>query len=783
MNKLIQRIIRKIIATFVFSFLTLSPIGLQAMAEVSGGSDTFVISNIQVEGLHRISLGTVLNYVPVKVGDTMTEPKEAETLRDLYETGFFQNVALERDGNVLIIDVVERATIGKITVTGNSDITTEQLNSVLTQIGLVKGQVFQRSALEQFQKQLTQEYNNRGKYNAEIDTKVTKLSQNRVAVKITISEGRSSRIKEINIIGNHAFSDEELMKQFSFSTIGFMTYFTKKDQYSREEMNASMEALRSYYMDRGYVRFRIDSTQVLLSPDKKYVYIDIKITEGEKYDFSGYALTGKLILPEEDLEKLVKFKKGDTFSRKKVTQTVSAMTYAYGNIGYGFPKIDPALKINDEDKTVFVNFLIHPGRHVYVRRINFSGNTKTADYVLRHVIKQDEGGLLTSENIKESERQLRILGYLKNVNVQTVKVPESNNQVDMNVKVEEAPSAEATASIGYGSNGPELNAGVDQHNWMGTGRDVGAHFSTSYYSTNYAVNYYNPYYTDSGIGRGIAAYYSHIDPENLDLANYTSDKMGANVTYNIPLSNRSSLQAGYGYQNVSINSVGNPAVTQIQNFVDDNGSTFNEIRFTSGWTKSSFDQMPFPTSGYKNQLSLMAAVPATSSSLTYYKTGYSFRGFQPLFKGFILTENANVAYGDSFNSTGMPFYENYFAGGIIPNGQVRGYENYSLGPQDSNGNAYGGNLLTAGSIGLILPYPISQPSFRTTAFIDAGNVYGYGLPTDQQGTDSGPLRYSAGLAVDWRSPMGPLTFSLATPLNEQPGDVSNPFQFSVSSML
>lgn len=757
--------------------ILLSPASLMAAP-----GDSFVISDIQVEGLHRISLGTVLNYVPVKVGDTMDSARAAETLRDLYETGFFQNVALERSGNALIIDVVERATIGKITVSGNSDITGEQLNAVLAQLDLVKGHVYQRSSLEQFRNQLKQEYNNRGKYNAEITTNVTKLSENRVGIDIKISEGRSSRIKEINIIGNHAFSDKTLLKQFSFSTMGLFTYFTSKDQYSKEEMNASMEALRSYYMDRGYVRFRIDSTQVLLSPDKKYVYIDIKITEGAKYKFSGYTLSGKLILPEDELKKLVLFKKGDTFSRQKITNTVSAMTNAYGNAGYGFPKINPAPDINDEDKTVFVDFVIHPGRHVYVRRINFSGNTKTGDYVLRHAIKQNEGGVLTFDNIKESERQLRMLGYLKNVSVKTVKVPNSNNQVDLDIHAEEAPSAEATVSVGWGSEGPELNAGIDQHNFMGTGREVGVHFATNYYSTNYAVNYYNPFYSDSGVGRGMKAYYSHVDPTNLDIATYTADKLGGEINYNIPLSSNSAMQAGYGYQNVNISAIGDDA-SQIQDFVDQNGSTFNEIRLTTGWTKNTFNQKHLPTMGYKNQVNLMVALPATSNSLTYYKTGYNFRGYQPLFKGFILTGYGMVGYGDTFDNQGLPFYENYYAGGIAQPGQVRGYENYSLGPKDSNANTLGGNLLTVGSLGLILPEPLSQPSFRTTAFMDAGNLYGYNLPEAQQGTDSGPMRYSAGVSVDWSSPMGPLAFSFATPLNEQPGDVSNPFQFTVSSVL
>jgi len=767
---------RKIILSVLFSAAML-------FSAVLSAADDFVMSDIKVSGLHRISLGTVLNYVPVKKGDTMDQAKAARVIRELYATGFFQNVALERDGNVLIIDVVERATIGSISFSGNSEISKEQIQMVLNQIGLVKGQVFQRSSLEQFVNQLKQEYNNRGKYNAVIYPQVTRLSQNRVGIKITISEGRSARIKEINIIGNKAFSDKTLLKQFTIKTMGFFTYFTRQDQYSKEELNASLEALRSYYMNRGYARFRIDSTQVLLSPDKKYVYIDVKVTEGNKYTFSGHRLEGKLVLPEDELEELVAFKKGDVFSRRKVTATINTIGDAYGNIGYGFPDIKANPDINDKEKTVFITFVVHPGRHVYVRRINFKGNTKTGDYVLRRAMRQDEGSILTLKNIKESERQLRMLGYLKNVDVKTVKVPETNNQVDMNVSVEEAPSAEATVSIGYGTNGPELNAGIDQRNFMGTGKTLGFHFNTSYYGSNYTANYYNPYYTDSGIGRGITGYFSHIDPDKLDIATYTSDKMGGAVTYNFPVTNHNSFQLGYGYQYLTINSYGDPAVTQIQDFVDNNGTDFNEIRLTGGWAYNTYDQKIFPTRGVHHELTGLVALPATSSSLSYYKTGYSFHGYQPLYRGFIVTARGNVSYGNTFDDQGLPFFENYFAGGIAKPGEVRGYENYSLGPKDSNNNALGGNFMVVGSLGLILPEPLSRPNERTSLFMDAGNVYGYNLPEAQKGTDSGPIRYSTGVAVDWQSPFGPLSFSLATPLNIQPNDDTSYFQFTVISTL
>lgn len=752
---------------------------LTLSAHTRAAADSFIVRDIKVTGVQRVSTGTVLNYIPVQVGEEVGSSSTGQIIKTLYDTGFFQSVSLERQGNTLIVNVVERATIGSISVVGNKEIPSDKMKDFLKEMGLVKGRIFQKSSLERLEKELKQAYISRGKYNSRIDTKITQLTDNRVGITITVSEGRVSRIKEINIIGNHDFTNSELKPELALSSSNLFTYFSKKDQYSKAGMDASLEALRSYYLDRGYLKFNIVSSQVLLSPDRKDVYINIHIDEGPQYHFSGYNFAGKLVLPKEKLDALVQVRKGSVFSRKKVTESISAIGLALGDIGYGFPAINAEPRIDEDNKTVFITFMIEPGRHVYVRRINFRGNTKTGDYVLRSVIRQDEGGLLSLHNIKESERQLKLLGYLKNIDVKTNPVPGTNNQVDLDVQVEEAPSAEASASVGYGTNGYQFNTSVNQHNFMGTGRSMGAAFNASKWGQDYSINYYNPFYTDTGIGRGASLYYSRIDPQSLNVSTYSSNRYGGDINYNIPLAEASSLQLGYGYQDVNIKSVG--LVIPIQNFVQLFGNHFQEIRLTAGWNRNTYDQMPYPTRGFNQQALAFVALPATSQSLTYYKSSYQAHLYYPLYRGWIFSVLGNVGYGNTFNNNGLPFFENFYAGGTAQPGQVRGYDSYSLGPLDNMGNSTGGNLLTSGTVGLILPYPLSRDSIRTTVFTDVGNVFARGTPAPLTGILGGPLRYSAGVSVEWRSPFGPLAFSLAKALNPQPTDQTQLFQFALSS--
>jgi outer membrane protein insertion porin family len=742
-------------------------------------TENFVVRDIKITGLQRVKLGTVLNYLPVQVGEEVGASSTATIIRALYETGFFQSVVLERQDNTLIVQVVERATIGSIAVVGNKEIPDDKMKEILKELGLVKGRVYQRAAVERFEKELKQAYNARGKYNARIESTVNELTENRVALKIIISEGRVSRIKEIKLIGNHDFSSDELLPELALSSNTFVTYFTKKDQYSQAAMDASLESLRSFYLDRGYLKFNIVSSQVLLSPDKKDVFINIHVSEGPQYRFSGVSVVGKPILTQKKLDTLIQVKEGSVFSRKQVTESISAIGLALGDLGYGFPAINAEPRIDEKTKTVFITFVIDPGRHVYVRRINFHGNTKTGDYVLRNVVRQDEGALLSLHNIKESERQLRLLNYLKDISIKTTPVPGANNQVDLDVQVAESPAAEATASAGYGTTGPQFNAAINQYNFLGTGRTVGLSFNASNWGQNYAMNYYNPFYTNTGVGRGMSFYYETVDPRKLDVSAYSSDRLGGDVNYSMLLGEKSSLQFGYGYQWLNITKVG--VVQQIQQFADEYGRDFNELRLSAGWNRNGYDQMPYANKGLNQQAGILFALPATSNSLTYYKMSYQARAYQPIVHGFITTLMGNVAFGNQFDAKGLPFYENYFAGGIAQPGQVRGYDSYSLGPHDSTGRSIGANLLLNGSAGVIFPYPLSRESVRTMVFADAGNVFIRGTPTNLSGTDAGPLRYSAGVAVEWRSPFGPLVFSVAKPLNPLPTDITQIFQFTVAS--
>lgn len=741
--------------------------------------EDFTVRDIKVTGLQRIKTGTVLNYLPVQVGEEVGPSSTPGIIRALYDTGFFQSVVLERQGNTLIVNVVERATIGSINIIGNKEIPSDKMKEILKELGLVKGHVFQRASLERLEKELKQAYNARGKYNARIESNVTSLTENRVSINVTVSEGRVSRIKKIKIIGNHDYPEEELLSQLALTSSDLFTYFTKKDQYSKAAMDASLESLKSFYLDRGYLKFKVVSSQVLLSPDKKDVYINIHIEEGPQYRFSGYDIVGKTILPKEKIRSLILVDKGDVFSRKKVTESISAIGTALGDVGFGFPAINAEPRINEQNKTVFIAFIIDPGRHVYVRRINFHGNTKTGDYVLRNIIRQDEGALLSLHNIKESERQLRLLSYLKNINIKTTPVPDANNQVDLDVSVEEAPSAEASASLGYGSTGFQFNTSFTQYNFMGTGRTVGLAFNATRWGQDYSFNYYNPFYTKTGIGRGISLYYQTVTPRNLDIAPYASDRFGGEVNYNVLLSERSSLQLGYGYQGLNIKSVG--VVQQVQNFVNIYGRNFSELKLNAGWNRNSYDQMPYPNKGINQQATGALALPANSDSLSYYKASYQARMYYPLARGFIVSILGHIGYGNMFNNDGLPFFENYYAGGIAQPGQVRGYESYSLGPQDQYGNSLGANLLVNGSLALILPYPLSRDNIRTSLFTDAGNVFVVGTPPELTGTPAGPLRFSSGISVEWRSPFGPLAFSVAKPLNKQPLDEEQVFQFTLSS--
>ncbi len=737
-------------------------------------SNSFTIQNIRFVGLERITPGTALSYLPVKVGDTLTPTETKTVIRSLYQTGFFSDVELARQGNTLIITVEERPVIGSINITGNKSIPTKKLNPALDRIGLSVGQTFNSSMLEEVKSSLLQEYYARGNYSAQINATVVPQDRNRVDINIQIDEGVVAKIKQIQILGNHAFSQKKLLKQFSLKTPNLLSWITDSDLYSKEKLDADLEHLKTFYMNNGYIKFKVVSSQVSITPDKKSVYIVIKINEGPQYRFSGYELHGDLIVPRAQLEKQIKIVPGAVFSRQVVIDTEKVIAKQLGDVGYLFVMIRPTPIIDEEKKTVQMIYQVEPGPRVYVHQINLVGNTKTSDDVLRRALRQEEGALASITNIKESERQLRLLPYLKDISVKTVPTPGSTDQVDLSYSMKEQESAELSLSLGYSDNyGLLYGAGINESDFLGSGKAVGVNFSKDDYERNISLSYNNPYYTVDGIQRGFSVYSQKFEPGAVNLADYTTEQNGAQVNYSIPVSKNSNLNLGGGFQNVHVNAGENPS-TQVLDYLSTNGDNFNQILINAGWSYNGYDQIIFPTQGFSQAITSTVSLPVTGDPLEYWEAGYQAHWYQPLVpsRDWIFSLRGAYDHGGSYGQTqGYPFFENYYAGGI---GTVRGFEGNTLGPRDSNGEAIGGNTLLDGTAEIILPPWISE-NIRTSAFVDAGNVFDGGVQTNQ-------IRYSAGLDLVWRVPMlGPMEFSVAYPLNKKPGDNTQIFNFQVGT--
>ncbi len=741
----------------------------------------FVIQSIQIRGLQGISKNTVLNYIHVKPGEKLDQKKSDRLIEDLYKTEFFDNVRLGRVGDRLVISVVQRPIISKISISGNKAIKTKQLKKVLTKLGFTEGQVFNPSLLAKIKGSLSEEYFTLGKYNARINVKQTKKSRNRVAISIHISEGLISKIRQIKIIGNNVFSEHTLLKEFQLTTPGLFTWYTHDDQYTQEKLNTDLESLRSYYLDKGYLKFNVKSSQVSITPDRQAIYIIIRITEGSQYTVSGYNVSGRLMLPKQKLLDLIDTKKGQVFSRKSLVAAEKKITDALGAKGYANANVKVNPRLNEKNKTVSLNFQIIPGQRVYIRHITFSGNFRTNDTTLRRENTLYEGGLFSTNKVQDSKRSLLLLPYLSKVNVTTTPVAGSPNKVDLNYNVTEVPSAEIQAGVGYSTlERLMFNAGITQKNFLGTGSSLGLNFMTSAISTNVSLDYYNPYYTASGIGRDISVYATRYDASKANITDYTTNDYGTAINYSIPFTKNSSFQIGGGYDNTAL-FLGNTPTSEQTKFIKAHGRHFYQFNFNLGWNYMGFDRALFPTSGASHSISLMTSVPFSKNSLEYYKAGYKGIYFHPLFGSFIGKLRGDINYGNGYGKYGgsLPFFKNYFVGGI---GSVRGFEDNTIGRQDSNGYAYGGNFELDGSAGIVLPSFISD-TVRTTVFVDAGNVYQTDSSVRHYGIKLNELRYSAGIEVDWRSPIALLNFSLAAPIHKRRGDDTNFFQFNIGSSV
>ena len=743
----------------------------QVRSQAADSTAAFTISDIRVEGLQRISAGTVFNYLPAGVGSTISPADYAEIIRALFKTGFFTDISLARDGNVLVINVVERPSVAEINISGNKDISTDELLTALRDIGLAEGRVFDRALLDRIEQELINQYFGRGKYAAKLDVAVRTLPRNRVAIDLTVSEGVAARIRQINIVGNQDFDDDDLLDQFQLTTSGIITILTKSDQYSKQKLEADIEALRSFYLDRGYLRFNVNSTQVSISPDKKDIFITINITEGEPYTIRDVHLRGNLLVPEEELRGLITLQEGEVFSRSEANQVVQALADRFGEDGYAFAVINTIPNLDDATSQVDLTFAIDPGRRVYVRRINFTGNLKTNDDVLRREMRQAEGGWFSTKDIKRSQIRLQRLPYLADVQVDSQPVPGSPDQVDIDVAVEERNSGSLNVGLGYGqTEGFLFNAAVSQSNFLGTGNEVGFAFNNSDSDTLYSLTYNNPYYTPDGVSRGFRLSYRETDAGENNTADYVVDRLLGLLNYGFPLNEFDTWRVGAGLENLHIKTT-ESSPQEIFDYLDENGDDFWNIKLESSWSRDSRNRVIFPTEGYLNRVGLEVALPGSDTE--YYKIDYLHRGYFPLNDTLTLTWRGVLGYGDGYgDQDALPFFENYFAGGLRT---VRGFETNTLGPRYSNGEASGGGVRVVGGTEVIseLPFLADSDNFRISAFFDIGNVFE--TPSD---FDAGDLRYSTGLSFMWISPLGPLSLSYALPINDEDDDDVENFQFS-----
>ncbi len=732
-----------------------------------------VVHDIQVEGLQSISAGTVLSYIPVQVGSTITEKDYPGIIHALFKTGFFSDVKLEHRRNSLVVVVVERPTISEIKIFGNKDVSTDDIKKTMTSIGLSEGQFFDSALLEKLEQELLQKYYSQGKYGVKVKSNLQELERNRVAITISILESKVSRITQINIVGNKAFSDKELMKHLQLSPTSIFSFFTKDDQYSKQKLEADLESLRSFYLDRGYLKFKVESTHVSITPDKRGVYITVNMIEGTPYTVHDVQLSGKLdLLHERELRKLLAIEAGEIFSRAKMTEVAKKMRDLLGAEGYLFADINALPKVDDENKQVALTFLVDLGKRVYVRRINIQGNIKTEDEVLRRELRQMEGSLVSTKDLDRSKEHLQRLDYLERVEVELLPVPGTNDQVDVNYTVVERSSGSVTLGLGYGQeSGLLLNVSLFQNNFLGTGNLLGIMFNNSDIGKNYSFSFNNPYYTLDGVSLGFKLYYRDINSSELNTANYIKNSFGSHFNLGFPLNEFDTLRLSPGYEHIWIDTTkGTPY--KIFDYLDQNGDSYDQIKLDTSWAHDTRDRVIFPTSGGLSQVSVEAAIPGVSKT-EFYKLNYRGVNYLRLSRWVICSISGEIGYGDGYGSAdSLPFFENFYAGGLK---SVRGFKSNTLGPRYDNGDPSGGAFKMVASAQAILPVPFitDTENVRIATFFDTGNVFQTVDDLDVQ-----QLRYSVGVSGLWMSPFGPIVLSIALPLNAKPGDKEENFQFS-----
>lgn len=749
-------------------------------------ADSFVVSDIRFDGLQRMDLARVLRAFPIKEGDSVDEFALAQASKSLFGTGFFNDIELARDNGLLIVTLKERPAISKITLDGNKELETEALMGGLKSLGLSEGEVFQRAALERIRLELLRMYAAQGRYGAQIDTELEDLPDNRLGINITIKEGRAAAIQHINVVGNEVYDDEILTDLFSLKLPSFWSF--SEPRYSREKLSGDLERLRSHYLDSGYINFNVTSTQVSLTPDRKHVYITINISEGDRYSFGGFNLVGRLEVPEAELREQVDIVEGETFSRRLMVRSSDQLIRRLGDEGFLLANVNPVPEVDEENKTVSVRFYVDPGNRMYVRRINFIGNTGTADEVLRREMRQMEAGQASTGLMERSKQRLERLGYFKEVNLQTSTVPGTSDQIDLEYSVVEQMSGSLAASLGFSqSSGLILSANVSQNNFLGTGKFVSFNISRSDTTNEVSFNYDDPYYTLDGVSRGFSVYFREQNFDEDDLSDYNIDSVGGTVSFGYPIDEHQRISFSLGLEQLNVK-LGLDVPKDIQAFMDaQDDDSFIQAPLIASWSSNHLNKGLLATDGYKQNLSFELSGPG--SDLSYYKLRYSAQRYMPISDDWIFSLKTRLGYGDGVGDTvKLPFFKSFHAGGF---NSVRGFKNNSLGPQDSRTlsttvlDPLGGNVLISGSAEIIFPFPFvkDSSSLRSLFFFDAGSVFDTNCLTSSPECDIAvkpdSLSASVGVGLSWITFVGPMSFALSKAVQQQDSDETETFQFSL----
>ena len=767
---------------------------------LSGGiqaaqAPSFMVTDVRLLGLQRVSAGTVFNLIPVTVGDRLDAMGARDVVRSLFASGFFKDVRLARDDGVLIVTMVERPAIESIEIDGNKAIQTEALLDGLKQQGLSEGEIFKQATLERVGLELERQYVAQGRYGASIETEIEDLPRNRVDVKILIEEGKNSGIRHLNIVGAEKFSDEELLDELELQHPSLLSFYKNDDKYSREKLSGDLETLEAFYKNQGFADFDIYSTQVSITPDRSQVYITIGVDEGRVYTIGEVNVLGELgDVKVEDLERLLVVASGQQFEQARIKASEDRMTAALGNGGFTFATASGVPKLND-DGTADIEFFVNSGKRAYVNRITFTGNQLTQDEVMRREMRQMEGGWASTAQIDRSKMRLQRLGYFKGVDVETPQVPGTDDLIDVNFTVEEQPSGSISATLGYAQGtGLILGGNYQQSNVLGSGNSLGVGLSSSDYQKSVNFNYYNPYFTMDGVSRGFNLFLRRLDYDQRNIARYSTDAAGLGVSFGFPIGEVQRINFGLLAEWTDITE-GRFAALEISNFIRTEGEESINYKANLSWSRSTLNRGIFADRGTSQSFAFEMAVPG--SDLNFYKINYTAERYFPLTQTFTLRLRTELGFGDGYGSTGqLPFYENFFAGGF---GSIRGFENSTLGPRstapldengqpiffrDDDGDPLGGNLLIEATAELIFPFPFVEDNrqFRPAIFFDVGNVFNTRcakVAVNCFGFDVDQLRYSVGFGVSWLTGLGPMTFAIAKPFQTQDFDEEERFQFEL----